>query len=133
MEKEVEQLEEAKKKYMEALRVYKDRLRAVGEIMQPVEEKLKRGLISLDEALDAEEEAEEQAGLWQAYDELREARKKLLETAKPMLLKRAKKPEDVEAIEKTFSCKLISIQEELIDTILQWDPRLDEKMLRGGG
>jgi oligoendopeptidase F len=127
MEKEIEQLEEAKKRYMEALRVYKDRLRAVGEIMQPVEEKLKRGLISLDEALDAEEEAEEQAGLWQAYDELREARKKLLETAKPMLLKRAGKPEEVEAIEKTFSCRLVSIQEELIDTILRWDPRLDEK------
>jgi oligoendopeptidase F len=119
MGKEIEQLEEAKKRYLEALKTYKERL--------------EHGEISLDEALDAEEKAEDELGVWEAYDKLKEARKRLLEIAKPILLRRARKQEEVEAIEKTFSCKLVSIQEELIDTILQWDPRLDETLKEVGG
>jgi hypothetical protein len=117
---ELEKLEEAKRRYIEARVIYEYKLTLLKAAMEPFNKLYDWGKISLNELLDFEEKAEDAVELDEAFKQLVSARDELINTAKPMLLKIAK-PEDKEALEKVFAAKYSTIKEELADVILKWD------------
>jgi exonuclease VII small subunit len=120
---ELEELEEAKRDYVKAKLAYEDRLRRLRELSSRIHGLLRRGRISLEEAMDRWDKAEDAVDTWEAYQELKRARERLLSVAKPMLMRRAGRPELMEAIEDVFSCRFPDIKERVAELILRWDPR----------
>jgi hypothetical protein len=116
----IKRLDELKRTYILCKLVYQDRLKRLGEVMRPWDEKLERGEISEDEYIKMEIGSEEEAAVDVAYKLMKRAGDELIAFAKPALLSQAKTEDDRRALEMVFNAPYATIREQVIDVILRW-------------